>query len=226
MSVFADRSQLMADLDMIEVFRWYRTIFAERLATASKSQDEEVLATLRIEATYQLAEFYYVLKARGIQTEEHIRALADLHNAYIDDLTNDPAKMSRLGLKKERLLSAIFTSDTLPRLVQNWCERPGAFDQSNLARLLAVVMSAETCRRVVVACADAGLLLRERSSYGTMVIVSTGLIEEILGRCVREARQRIAKIRHEAQPEEVRDELKPGHQPIDRRPDLGDGRSG
>jgi hypothetical protein len=193
--VFADKAQLMADLDMIEIFRWYRMIFAERLAAASRSQDEDVLATLRLEATYQLAEFYYVLKARGIATEDHIHALADAHNGYIADLTRDPAKMSRLGLKEERLLGAIFTADTLPRLIQNWRERPGAFDQSNLARLLTVVMSAETCRKVVVACADAGLLVRERTSYGTIIIVSTGVLEETLGGCVRAARQRIAGAR-------------------------------
>jgi hypothetical protein len=193
--VFADKAQLMADLDMIEIFRWYRMIFAERLAAASTSRDEDVLATLRLEATYQLAEFYYVLKARGIATEDHIRALAEAHNSYIADLTRDPAKMSRLGLKEERLLGAIFTADTLPRLIQNWHERPGAFDQSNLARLLTVVMSAETCRKVVVACADAGLLLRERTSYGTIIIVSTGVLEETLGSCVRAARQRIAGAR-------------------------------
>jgi hypothetical protein len=193
--VFADKAQLMADLDMIEIFRWYRMVFAERLAAASRSQDEDVLAILRLEATYQLAEFYYVLKARGIATEEHIRALADAHNAYVADLTRDPAKMSRLGLKEERLLGAIFTADTLPRLIQNWRERPGAFDQSNLARLLTVVMSAETCRKVVVACAEAGLLLRERTGYGTITIVSTGVLEETLGGCVRAARQRIAGVR-------------------------------
>jgi hypothetical protein len=193
--VFADKAQLMADLDMIEIFRWYRMIFAERLAAASRSQDEDVLAILRLEATYQLAEFYYVLKARGIATEEHIRALADAHNAYVADLTRDPAKMSRLGLKEERLLGAIFTADTLPRLIQNWRERPGALDQSNLARLLTVVMSAETCRKVVVACAEAGLLLRERTGYGTITIVSTGVLEETLGGCVRAARQRIAGVR-------------------------------
>lgn len=193
--VFADKAQLMADLDMIEIIRRYRMVFAERLVAASRSPDEEVLATLRVEATYQLAEFYYVLKARGIQTEEQIEALAKLHNLYIDDLTKDPAKMGRLGLKSERLLSAIFTADTMPRLLQNWRERPGAFDQSNLARLLAVVMSAETCRRVVVACAKAGMLLREQTSYGTIIIVSTGILEETLGGCLREARQRAVTIR-------------------------------
>jgi hypothetical protein len=190
--VFADRAQLMADLNVIEIFRWYRMVFAERLAAASRSQDEEVLATLRLEATYQLAEFYYVLKARGLRTEEQIRTLAEVHNAYIADLTRDPAKMQRLGLKEERLLGAIFTADTLPRLVQNWREKPGAFDQSNLARLLTVVMSAETCRKVVVACADAGLLVRERTSYGTVLIVSTGALEDALGGCLREARARMA----------------------------------
>lgn len=189
--VFADRSQLLADLDMIETFRWYRMVFAERLTAASASQDEDVLATLRLEAAYQLAEFYYVLKARDIRAENQIGALAELHNGYIVGLTKDPAKMRRLGLKEDRLLAAMFTADTLPRLLQNWRERPGAFDQSNLARLLAAVMSAETCRKVVVACAEAGFLLRERTSYGTIVIVSTGKLEDILGRCLREARQRI-----------------------------------
>jgi hypothetical protein len=36
-----------------------------------------------------------------------------------------------------------------------------------------------------------------------MIIVSTGALEEILGRCLREARQRIASIRCRLQPEEV-----------------------
>src|SRR5262249_46464545 len=85
--VLADRCQLMADLDMIEIFRWYRMVFSERLVSASTSQDEELLATLRLEATYQLAEFYYVLKARGIQSEAQIKMLAELHNGYIADLT-------------------------------------------------------------------------------------------------------------------------------------------
>lgn len=195
LDMFADKGRLMADLEMLEIFRWYRMVFAERVVAASTSQDEEVLATLRIEATYQLAEFYYVLKAREIRTAEQIEALANLHNLYIDELTRDPAKMSRLGLKSERLLSAIFTSDTLPRLLQNWRERPGTFDQANLGRLLAVVMSAETCRRVVVACAEAGMLLREKTSYGTMVIASNGVLEDTLAGCVREARQRASSIR-------------------------------
>jgi hypothetical protein len=37
-----------------------------------------VLATLRLEATYQLAEFLYLLRARGIETEQQIQCLRDL----------------------------------------------------------------------------------------------------------------------------------------------------
>jgi hypothetical protein len=193
--VFANDSELAADLNALEIYRWYRMIFAERISAASMSQDEDVLFALRLEATYQLAEFYYVLKARRIGTESQIRSLAELHNHYIVDLTKNRAKMDRLGLNEDRLLSAMFTSDTLPRLLQNWRERPGAIDQSNLARLMAVVMSTETCRKVVLACAEAGFLMRERTSYGTIVILSGGVLEDVLGRCIREARRRVEDLR-------------------------------
>jgi hypothetical protein len=53
---------------------------------------------------------------------------------------------------------------------------------------------------VVVACADASLLLRERTSYGTILILSTGVLEETLGRCLREARQRVAGMSDQVHP--------------------------
>jgi len=43
--------------------------------------------------------------------------------------------------------------------------------QSNLARFLAALMSTETCRKIVVACAQAGFLLRERNPYGTIFAI-------------------------------------------------------
>jgi hypothetical protein len=195
--VFTDRAQLAADLNMIETLRWYRMIFTERLTAASKNQEENILEMLRLEATYQLAEFYYGLKAHGIETAADIAKLSDAHNDYIVGLSNDPAKMRRLGLSKDRLLDAMFAADTRPRLVETWRQRAGAIDQSNLARLLTVVMSAETCRRVVVACAEAGFLERKDTIYGTKVIVSTGVLEHTLGLCLRESRRRVAGISHD-----------------------------
>jgi hypothetical protein len=200
--VFGDRSQLMADLDMLAVFRWYRKTFAERLVAATKSQDEEdVLPRLRSEAAYQLAEFYYGLKALNLRTEEHIRALAERHNDHMVRLERDPAKMQRLGVTQQRINDAMFTSDVLPRLVQTWCDRPGTIDQSNLARLLTGTMSQETCRKALIACAKAGFLMEEKTPYGPTTYVSTGVLEDTLGRCVREARQRI--VGRADSPEEV-----------------------
>ena len=48
--VFADKAQLLADLEMIEISRWYRKEFVDRLVAASKSQEEDVLSTLRLES--------------------------------------------------------------------------------------------------------------------------------------------------------------------------------
>jgi hypothetical protein len=186
----AKADELGRDLDFLECCRWMRKEFTDRVCEASASQDDQVLLTLRLEATYQMAEFYYLFDARGIRTSEQIEALTDLHNSYIAGLTRDGGKMARLGVANDRLIDAMFTVDTLPRLLQNWRERPGAIDQSNLARLLVTVMSTETCRKVVVACATAGFLTREKTPYGTMLIISRGVLEKILGDCIRNARQR------------------------------------
>lgn len=179
------------DLRLLESLRWGRMHFVERLCEASATSDESVLATLRLEATYQIAEFFFLLQARGIASADDIRTLAELHNEYIVSLTKDPAKLKRLGLNMARALDAMFTADVMPRLVQNWNENNRAIDQSNLARLLVSVMSAETCRKIVVACAEAGLLAREKSPYGTILVRSTGMLEQIFGAYLAGLRSRI-----------------------------------
>jgi hypothetical protein len=189
--VFADTAGLNRDLVLLENLQWSRKEFFDRLCEASDSQDEQVLATLRLEGAYQFAEFFYLLRARRILSEEHIEALAELHNQYIVDLMKDQSKMHRLGLNKERVLDAMFTADTLPRLVQNWRERPGAIDQSNLARFLVAVMSSETCRKIVVAGTSAGFLDRMRTPYGTILVSSKGTLESVFGACIRDLRLRI-----------------------------------
>ncbi|MCC6781066.1 MAG: hypothetical protein IT537_31220 [Hyphomicrobiales bacterium] len=176
---------------LLESLRWGRREFAERLCRDSASQAERTLDILRLEAAYHFAELFYLLRARGIETAEDVEVLAELHNAYIVGLTKDAGKMARLGLKLDRLLDAMFTADTMPRLLQTWRASSGAIDQSNLARLLVTVMSTETCRKLVVACADAGFLARERTPFGTMVVRSTGTLERIFGACLREMRQRV-----------------------------------
>ncbi len=193
--IFSDASELEPDLELLETLRWARKEFPDRVCEASESRDEDVLMTLRLEATYQFAEFLYLLRARRVETEDQIRMFAELHNAYLVELTKDQSKLARLGLNRDRLLDAIFTADTLPRLLLHWKEKPGTMDQSNLARFLAVLMSTETCRKVVVACAQAGFLARERSPYGTMFVRSVGTLERLFAHCLRELRVKTEKAR-------------------------------
>ncbi len=145
---------------------------------------------------YEFSEFFYLLKARKIETSDDIRNLAEAHNAYLTELTRDDSKMRRIGLKRDRLLLAIFTSDTLPRLIQNWKDQAGAIDQSNLGRLLVTIMSVETTRKLVVGAAKAGFLHREKTPYGTFVVRSNGKMEDVYGRVVRDLRINLVRLKH------------------------------
>jgi hypothetical protein len=192
--VFADMREVDADLQVQETILWSRAVLPSRLVEASASKDIEVAEQLRIEAMYQFAEFFYLLRAREIDSAEAIGNLADIHNAHISALTQDKAKMRRLGLNAERLLKAIFTSDTMPRLIETWRERPGCIDQSNLARFLVTVMSAETCRKLALACEKAAFVERIKSPFGAVLLSSTGGLEQIFGKVLRDQRLRLAAI--------------------------------
>lgn len=189
--VFSDEAGLEADLFVQESLLWSRSVLSARLTEASLRKDPSCIEMLRIESMYQFCEFFYLLKARKIEGEEAIRRLADIHNEHLDGLSRDKDKMDRLGLRKDRLLDAIFTADTLPRLIETWRETPGRIDQSNLARFLVCVMSTETCRKLVVAATDAGFLQRTRSPFGTVLVSSTGRMEQIFGAVLRDLRLRI-----------------------------------
>jgi hypothetical protein len=190
---FAENPELESDLILLEHLKSGRKTFAEELCSASRDQSEDVLSQLRTESAYMIAEFFYLIRAHRIESAEQLQRLAEMHNHYISELTKDRERMTRFGLSTDRLLDAIFTGDTMPRLIQQWTERPGALDQSNLARLVVTLMSAETCRKIVVACEQAGFLHRERTRAGAAIVISSGAIEGIFARYVRGLRLAIAR---------------------------------
>src|SRR6201999_3587229 len=106
----------------------------ETICRASQDQSAEVLHALRLEASYQRCEFFFLLQANGFYETDDIFALADMHNRYLAELLKDDEKMRRMNLASERLLEAIFTGDTMPRLLDVWRAARGNLDQSNLAR--------------------------------------------------------------------------------------------
>src|SRR5262249_44390978 len=96
--VLADGEELNADLALLENLRLARKSFLDAICDASATQEPDVLLTLRLESTYQFAEFLFLLRAQGIYRENRIKALVELHNQYIVDVTKDPVKLARLGL--------------------------------------------------------------------------------------------------------------------------------
>lgn len=180
--------ELEADLYLLERMRYSRAQLNETICTASLTQASDVIQTLRLESSYHLCEFFFLLKANGFYETDDIQMLADMHNRYLADILKDPVRMQRMNVSSDRLLQAIFTGDTMPRLLEVWRNNRGSLDQSNLARFLVTIMSTETCRKLVVAFTSAGFLERSRTAHGTVVIRSNGQIEEIFGASIRQLR--------------------------------------
>jgi hypothetical protein len=184
-------NELEADLYLLERMRYSRAQLNETICTASLSQASNVIQTLRLESSYHLCEFFFLLKANGFYETDDIQMLADMHNRYLADTLKDPVRMQRMNVSSDRLLQAIFTGDTMPRLLEVWRHNRGSLDQSNLARFLVTIMSTETCRKLVVAFTSAGFLERSRTAHGTVVIRSNGAIEDIFGASIRQLRLEI-----------------------------------
>jgi hypothetical protein len=185
-------NELDRDLRFMETLRGMKARFFGAVIGASASDEPGVLLPLRQESLYQLAEFLFAVQSYGIDSTESIERLASLHNDHLLALRQDKERMRHLGLRADRVDEALFTGDVIAKLVANFSAKPPAIDQSDLARFLVTVMSSETCRKLAVACEKAGFLTRARSPYGAMLVRSTGKLEAIFGKSLREARHAIA----------------------------------
>ena len=189
---FADDSETMRDIRTCEALHEARAAFQDALVEDSAVQDRHFVAQLRQEPTYQIAEFFYLLRAFRLDSEEKIRRYAELHNRHLQALQLDRAKMRRLGLSPTRVRKGIFSPDNIPKLVENYRTGDAAIDQSDLSRLLIEVMSPETCRKTTVVLTEAGYLERRRSPYQSVLVRSTGALERIFARSLRHVRVAVA----------------------------------
>ena len=146
-----ERREYEKDFAALDMMSKARLNFERRICAVSLSQDEEVLETLRLEKMFEFAQFFFTIAVMGLTGPDDAGLLADLHNDQLDKLLKDKAALRRRGLREDRVLKAIFTSDTKPRLEQIWRESPGSLDQSNLARFLVTQMSSETTRKIAEA---------------------------------------------------------------------------
>jgi len=134
--LFGDEDETMSDIRICEALHEAKVAFQSALVEGSAIHDLHFVGQLRQEPSYQIAEFFYLLRAFGLDSEEKIRRYAELHNRHLEALQADRAKMRRLGLSPTRLRKGVFTAESIPKLVENYRTGGGAIDQSDLARLL------------------------------------------------------------------------------------------
>ncbi len=217
---FSDGSETMRDIRTCEALHEAKAAFQEALVDGSSNTDRVFVAQLRQESTYQIAEFFYLLRAFRLDSEDKIRRYAELHNRHLETLLKDRGKMRRLGLSPTRVRKGMFSQDSIPKLVENYRTADGAVDQSDLARLLIEVMSPETCRKTAVMLTEAGYLERRRSPYQSVLVRSTGELERIFAQSLRHVRKSLLEVEAMADMEaqtrnSLDDRLASGCQPAD-----------
>ena len=185
---FASDEETMRDVRTCEVLHEARADFHNALVEGSAVKDPHFVAQLRQEPVYQMAEFFYLLRAFGLDGEEKIRRYVALHNRHLEALQEDRAKMRRLGLSPTRVRKGLFSPASIPKLIENYRTGDAAIDQSDLSRFLIEVMSPETSRKTAVTLTEAGYLERRRSPYQSILVRSTGALERIFARGLRHVR--------------------------------------
>lgn len=186
--LFADDGETMRDIRTCEALHEAKASFQDALVAGSVVQKSYFATQLRQEPVYQMAEFFFLLRAFRLDDEEKIRNYAELHNRHLEGLGANRAKMRRLGLSPTRLRKGMFSPESILKLVENYRTGDGALDQSDLSRLLIEVMSPETCRKTAVILTEAGYLERRRSPYQSVLVHSTGVLEGIFARSLRHVR--------------------------------------
>lgn len=180
------------DVSIVEALREAKKYFFDHLVEISKERDIELLGELRQDAIFQIAEFFYLLRVCEVTTPDALRRYLDLHNLQMAALALDGERLRRMGLRRERVEKAVFTDSGINSAALHFGEIHPTFDQSSLARLLVEVMSAETCRKAVIAIHRAGLF--HRHDIGQVLVTSTGQLETIYAEHVRRLRQQIGNL--------------------------------
>lgn len=182
------------DLETLEIIRRGRLNFSNAICKESLDKSDDVLSILRLESLYEFAEFYFVIYSSGLNEPDDIKLLAEQHNDRLEKLLLNKEDMKRRGLKKSRLLSAIITSDTGPRLEEIWRASPGSIDQSNLCRFLLPQISAETTRKLIIACNRAGFLKTRKIDQGIVIVSTNNIMEKIFSNCLENIRAGIYEL--------------------------------
>jgi hypothetical protein len=136
----------------------------------------DVIPVLRGDSVYDLAQFFYLAEELDLRNPGKFRMLIERHNHDMAELKNT-SRMHVIGLNARRLDEAIFSEHQQRKIEDAGLDAHGKvrLDQSDLSKLMAVMMSPESCRQAVVALSEGALLLRR--GRGTVFVSSDGTLE-------------------------------------------------
>ena len=166
-------------IQIVQAMRGARLAFSDGITAAAQDQSPGLVRRLKSDSVFQIAEFFFLLKCHGITTTKQVRAFARLHNEYLGEAMNSPAKLERLDRTRMQLDGAFFSDIGIEKLAENFSRNPPSFDQSDLCRFLVTQQSYENCRRSLKTLREAGLLEAQRTPYGSVLLHSPGTLEQI-----------------------------------------------
>ena len=167
------------DIDTVKAMRAARQAFSDGITRFAKLRRQDLLRRLRSDSVYKITEFFFLLKCHEIRTVSQVKAFARLHNEYLQDAMNTPEKLEKLDRTKSQIDGAFFSDLGIEKLGENFRRNPPSFDQSDLCRFLVTQQSFENCRRSLKVLRETGLLEEEKIPYGSLVLHSPGVLEQI-----------------------------------------------
>jgi hypothetical protein len=183
----AVRPQVSAELRCVGALRHARSSFFSDILSHARTHlsqtksvetlTDEDIDELRSDATYQVAEFFYVARARKLADRETIRLFLRGHNEAMRGYIGDKTKRELTGVTVASAKKGLFSDIQINKVVENIVEGKLRLDQSDLGRILASVFAAETTRNAVISIAKGGLINRVRVGQVTLV-VSNGVLED------------------------------------------------
>ena len=180
------QSDIDADIHLFEQMSFAKANFFDSLVTGRGAESDVNPRDLRQETIYQIAEFYYLLKVFGIDGPLELRSFGETHSEKIEELRRDTEEQERLGIFPQRLEDSLFdTEEKLDRLVAHSVEGSIRMSQSDIARFLIEYMSPETCRNGIKTLANAGYLNLSKSPFGSILVLSTGTLEQAFAKHIR-----------------------------------------
>jgi len=144
-----------------------------------------------------LAEFFFSLRALGLDDPQAILRYVEAHNAEIErevatnPLCRDPAADDGLTLYGHRLRKFKFSEGEMRSIGDNYFDNLNRFclSYSDVSRLMCRLMSPDPVDRLLTALIQAGLLASTEGSRNAILVYSPeGVLEEEFGRYLQSIR--------------------------------------